>query len=147
MDIEGLLRSLNAHNVRYVVIGETAFPVHGYARATLDVDILLEATPENAARTREALLAFGYDMSDVTVAELLSKKILIRQYTLETDIHPFVKGASFDEVWARRVEDRIGETPAAFAGLDDLIRMKEAAARPKDLEDLRVLRKLRDQRR
>jgi predicted nucleotidyltransferase len=147
LDIEGLLRSLNGHNVRYVVIGATAFPVHGYARATLDVDILIEATPENAASTREALLAFGYDMSDVTVAELLSKKILIRQYTLETDVHPFVKGARFDEVWERRVEDRIGETPAAFAGLDDLIRMKEAAARPKDLEDLRVLRKLRDERR
>lgn len=147
MDIEGLLKSLNAHNVRYVVIGATAFPVHGYARATLDLDIFIEATPANAARTREALLAFGYDMSDVTVAELLSKKILIRQYMLETDIHPFVKGVSFEEVWTGRVEDRIGETPTAFAGLEDLIRMKEAAARPKDLEDLRVLRKLRDARR
>jgi hypothetical protein len=39
MDIEGLLRSLNARRVRYVVIGATAFPIHGYARATLDVDI------------------------------------------------------------------------------------------------------------
>lgn len=146
MDIEGLLRSLSAHRVRFVVIGATAFPVHGYARATLDLDIFIEATEENAARTREALLAVGYDMSDVTVAELLSKKVLIRQYLLETDVHPFVKGVRFDEVWARRVEDRIGETPAAFASLEDLIRMKEAAARPKDLEDLRVLRRLRDQR-
>ena len=32
MDTEGLLRSLNAHSVRYVIIGATAFPVHGYAR-------------------------------------------------------------------------------------------------------------------
>ncbi len=38
MDIEGLLRSLNAHSVEYVIIGATAFPIHGYARATLDVD-------------------------------------------------------------------------------------------------------------
>ena len=37
MDIERLLRLLNEHSVRYVVIGATAFPVHGYARATLDV--------------------------------------------------------------------------------------------------------------
>ncbi|HEY6547550.1 MAG TPA: DUF6036 family nucleotidyltransferase [Vicinamibacteria bacterium] len=147
MDIEGLLKSLNARSVRYVVIGATAFPVHGYARATLDVDLFIEATLENAMRTREALIAFGYDMSDVTVDELLSKKILIRQYALETDVHPFVKGATFAEVWARRVEDRIGETPTAFAGLDDLIRMKQAAGRPKDLEDLRVLCKLRDERR
>ncbi len=146
MDIEGLLKSLNAHNVRYVVIGAAAFPVHGYARATLDLDLFIEPTAENAGRAREALVGFGYDMSDVAVDEMLVKKILIRQYLLETDLHPFVKGASFDEVWARRVEDRIGETPAAFAGLDDLIRMKEAAGRPKDIEDLRVLRKLRDAR-
>jgi hypothetical protein len=52
----------------------------------------------------------------------------------------------FEEVWSRRVEDRLGRTPAAFASLDDLIRMKEAAGRPKDVEDLRVLRKLRDER-
>ena len=147
MDIEGLLKSLNAHSVRYVVIGATAFPVHGYARATLDLDLFIEPTAENAARAREALVAFGYDMSDVAVDEMLVKKILIRQYMLETDLHPFVAGATFGEVWARRVEDRIGETPAAFAGLDDLIRMKEAAGRPKDLEDLRVLRKLRDEKR
>lgn len=147
MDIEGLLKSLNAHSVRYVVIGATAFPVHGYARATLDLDLFIEPTAENAARAREAMVAFGYDMSDVAVDEMLVKKILIRQYMLETDLHPFVKGATFSEVWARRVEDRIGETRAAFAGLDDLIRMKEAAGRPKDLEDLRVLRKLRDEKR
>ena len=55
-----------------------------------------------------------------------------------------MSGVSFAEVWANRVEDRLGNTPAAFASLEDLIRMKEAAGRPKDLEDLRVLRKLRD---
>ena len=49
MDIESLLRSLNDHSVEYVLIGATAFPVHGYARATLDVDIFIRATPENAA--------------------------------------------------------------------------------------------------
>ena len=51
MDTASLLRSLNAHRVRYVVIGATAFPVHGYARATLDIDVFIEATPENAKRT------------------------------------------------------------------------------------------------
>jgi len=48
MDTESLLHSLNGHNVRYVVIGATAFPVHGYARATLDIDIFIEPTPTNA---------------------------------------------------------------------------------------------------
>ena len=143
MDIESLLRSLNDHSVEYVLIGATAFPVHGYARATLDVDIFIRATPENAQRTHQALTAFGYDLAEVTDDELLTKKVLIRQYLVEADIHPYVRGITFDEVWSRRVHDRLGQTPTAFASLDDLIRMKEAAGRPRDLEDLRVLRRLR----
>ena len=144
MDIESLLKSLNAHRARYVIIGATAFPVHGYARATLDVDLFIEPSEDNARRVRAALAEFGYDMTDVSVEDLLTKKVLIRQYFLEADIHPFVAGVTFDAVWERRLEDRIGQTPTAFASLDDLIRMKEGAGRPKDLEDLRVLRKLNE---
>lgn len=143
MDTESLLRSLNAHKVRYVVIGATAFPIHGYARATLDIDIFIDATNENAARTLAALRDTGYDVADVAVEDLQTKKLLIRQYILETDIHPFVAGVSFEEVWKNRVEDVIGETRTCFASLDDLIRMKQAAGRPKDIEDLRVLLRLR----
>ena len=146
MDIESLLRSLNARSVRYIVIGATAFPVHGYARATLDVDIFIDPNDENARRTHEALTAFGCDLGDVSIEDLRTKKLLIRQYLLEADIHPFVKGISFQEVWEQRVEDRIGETAVAFASLEHLIRMKEAAGRPKDLEDLRVLRRLKDRK-
>lgn len=146
MDTESLLRSLNAHDVRYVVIGATAFPVHGYARATLDIDIYIEATPGNAQRTLAALREVGYDVEDVTLDDLLTRKLLIRQYILETDVHPFVAGVTFEEVWHNRVEDYIGQTPAHFASLDDLIRMKQAAGRPKDLEDLIVLLKLKQAR-
>lgn len=146
MDTESLLKSLNAHNVRYVIIGATAFPVHGYARATLDIDIFIEPTPENARRTLAALRDVGYDVTDLTLEDLLTKKVLIRQHLLETDIHPFVAGVTFDEVWRNRVKDKIGETPAFFASLDDLIRMKQAAGRPKDQEDLRILKKLKQKK-
>jgi hypothetical protein len=130
--------------VRYVIIGATAFPVHGYARATLDVDILIEPTEENASRMWEALRAFGYDVTDVTIKDMLAKKILIRQYLLETDIHPSAAGVTFEQVWDNRVEGAVGETPTYFAGLDELIAMKQAAGRPKDMEDLRALLKLRE---
>ncbi len=143
MDTEGLLRSLNDHSVRYVVIGAAAFPPHGFARVTLDIDIFIEPTEENAQRTHRALNAFGYDVTDLTIEELRTKKILIRQYVVHADVHPFVAGAVFDEVWQNRISAKLGETPAFFAGLEDLIRMKRAAGRPKDLEDLRALEKLR----
>ncbi len=146
MEVEGLLRSLKEHKVRFVIIGATAFPVHGYSRATLDTDIFIEPTPLNAQRAREALRAFGYDMSDVSVEDLLTKKLLIRQYIVEADIHPFVKGTTFERIWANKVKARFGRTFVWFASLDDLIEMKQAAGRPKDKEDLKFLRRLRQKK-
>jgi predicted nucleotidyltransferase len=143
VDTEGLLRSLKEHKVRFVVIGATAFPVHGYSRATLDIDIFINPERSNADRALSALKAFGYDVSDISVDELLTHKILIRQYLVETDIHPFVKGVTFKQVWKNKVKAKFGNTFAWFASLDDLITMKQAAGRPKDIEDLKYLLKLK----
>jgi hypothetical protein len=143
MDTESLLKSLNAHDVKYVIIGASSFPIHGYVRATLDIDIFIAPERKNAENVLAALKEFGYDISDLAVADLLSKKILIRQYVVETDIHSFVAGITFDEIWATRVEELYGETPTHFSSLDALIKMKKAAGRPKDLEDLKYLTKLK----
>jgi len=143
VDTEKLLKLLKEHKVDFVVIGATAFPVHGYTRATLDIDIFIRADEANAKKTIEALKKFGYDLSDVTVKDLLTKKILIRQYAVETDIHPFVKGISFGNVWKNRIKAKFGNTYVDFASLDSLIEMKRAAARAKDLEDLKYLVRLR----
>ncbi|NQT53200.1 hypothetical protein HQ576_14165 [bacterium] len=128
------------------MIGATAFPIHGYARATLDIDVFIRPERENAERTLAALRAFGYDVTDLSVDDLLTKKVLIRQYVVETDVHPFVKGISFEQVWANKVEGQYGEAPVFYASLDDLITMKEAAGRPKDVEDLVQLRELQSRR-
>lgn len=143
MDTESLLKSLKEHKVKFVIIGATAFPVHGYSRATLDIDIFITPEISNAKKTLSALKDFGYDVSDIAVDELLTKKILIRQYLVETDIHPYVKGVSFDEVWKNKVKAKFGDTFVWFASLDDLIKMKRAAGRPKDLEDLKYLQRLK----
>jgi len=104
MDTEGLLKSLRDHQVDFVIIGASAFPVHGYARATLDIDIFIRPVRENAERTWRALREFGYDVTDIAIDDLLTKKVLIRQCIVEADIHPFVKGTTFEKVWANRVE-------------------------------------------
>jgi predicted nucleotidyltransferase len=143
VDTESLLKSLKGRKVQFIIIGATAFPVHGYSRATLDIDIFIRPDKSNAEKALSALEDFGYDISDIAVDEILTKKILIRQYLVETDIHPFVKGVSFDEVWKNRVKAKFGDTFVWFASLDDLIKMKKAAGRPKDREDLKYLLKLK----
>ncbi len=143
MDAEQLLKLLKENHVKFVIIGATAFPVHGYSRATLDIDIFIKPEKTNAQRTLKALKEFGYDVTDLTIDELLTKKVLIRQYLIETDIHPIVTGATFEKVWKNKVKAKFGKTFVWFASLDDLITMKKAASRTKDVEDLKYLLKLK----
>ncbi len=143
MDIENLLKLLKERKAKFVIIGAMAFPMHGYSRNTLDTDIFIEATRENAQRIWKGLKDFGYDVSDITIDDLLTKKLLIRQYAVETDIHPFVTGITFKEVWKNKKAGKIGKIMVNFASLDDLIKMKKAAGRKKDLSDLDILKKIK----
>jgi hypothetical protein len=79
------------------------------------------------------------------------------RYTLENDEHvdvlvarslPTVTGAriEFDALWSRRQTLPIDRATVAVPSIDDLILTKQVAARPKDLEDIRLLRILRDAR-
>jgi predicted nucleotidyltransferase len=145
--IENLLRSLNDADVRYVIIGATAFAAHGWVRATADVDLFVATDEANLARLRETLSRFGYDVTDASVEDFRRFKILLRQYDLPLDIHPFVAGVDdFERVWERRVVADLGEVRAPFASLEDLIAMKRAAGRPRDREDLLELERLRRER-
>lgn len=143
MDTEKLLRLLKENKATFVIIGATALPVYGYARATLDLDLFVKPDQENIKRVIKALREFGYDLMDLTPEDFLKNKILIRQYTVETDIHPFVKGVSFDEVWKNKIKAKFGKTEVFFPSLDDMIKMKKAAGRAIDKEDLKYLRRIK----
>jgi len=144
---ENLLRLLNESEVRYLIIGAMAFAAHGWVRATADLDLFVAADDANLDKLRTVLQRFGYDLSDAETEDFQRYKILLRQYELPLDIHPFVMGiTSFEECWQRRVAADIGGIDAFFASLDDLILMKRAANRPKDQEDLRQLESLKNRR-
>ena len=143
MDTELLLKLLKGNKVTFLVIGASAFPVYGYARATLDIDLFVKPDIENIKRVMKALKEFGYDITDLSLKDFLSSKILIRQYTVEADIHPFVKGITFDEAWKNRISAEFGKTEVFFPSLDDMIKMKRAAGRAIDREDLRYLREIK----
>jgi predicted nucleotidyltransferase len=143
MDTEKLLQLLKENRVAFVVIGASAFPVYGYARATLDIDIFIRPDTQNIQRTMRALKEFGYDLMDLTPHDFQKNKILIRQYLVEADFHPFVKGVSFERVWKNRFKGKFGKTNVNFPCLDDMIKMKKAAGRAIDREDLKFLRRIR----
>ena len=144
MDTERLLRLLKENRVLFVVIGASAFPAYGYARATLDIDIFIKPNLANVKRTMKALRQFGYDLMDLGAGDFLRNKILIRQYTVEADFHPFVRGVKFEDVWKNKIKAGFGNTEVYFPSLDDMIKMKRAAGRIKDREDLKYLKRLRE---
>jgi len=143
MDTEKLLKLLKENKAIFLVVGASAFPVYGYARATLDIDLFVKPDIENIKRVIKALKEFGYDITDLSPEDFLENKILIRQYTVEADIHPFVKGITFEEAWKNKILANFGETRVNFPCLDDMIKMKKAAGRNIDREDLKYLREIK----
>src|SRR5438093_2667159 len=68
-DFIDLLRAFADAEVRFLVVGAYALALHGRPRATGDLDIWVEATPENAERVMSALAAFGAPLTEIAVAD------------------------------------------------------------------------------
>ena len=142
---EEFIAALNAHGVRYLIIGAHAVAFHARPRATKDLDILLDATPVNAQRALAALREF-FDGADLgyTVEDLLDPQWMVQLGVapMRIDLLTEIPGCpSFEVAWAHRVDAHFGDVPASYLGLDDLIRAKEAAGRAQDHADVRVLRR------
>lgn len=70
-DFKDLLSALNAHRVRYLVVGGYAVSFHAQPRATRDLDLLISATAENGRALFAALAAFGAPLQGVTAEDLI----------------------------------------------------------------------------
>jgi len=76
--LKDVFASFQKHEVRYVVIGGIASVLYGVPRATFDLDILIDATPENTQNLLDALSEAGMGTASLTnVNEILSNEITI----------------------------------------------------------------------
>jgi hypothetical protein len=131
---------LSSRRARYVVIGGIAAIVHGVPRATFDLDLLIEPTVPNARRVLDAFLDAGLATASLTTPEsLASTEITIFKDRLRIDVQTRTPGIEFATAWARRVTMRHRGQRFHVASREDLIASKRAAARPVDLEDIRLL--------
>ena len=138
-----LYSSFVSHDVRYLLIGGAAVIVHGVDRGTLDVDILIEATPDNARRAVQALRDAGLGTAFLLEPdELLGKQIVILDDWLPVDVQTATPGIDFAQAWERREVMTVDGVPVNVLSLEDLIASKEAAGRPEDLEDVAALRRI-----
>jgi hypothetical protein len=138
--LQGVFSSFHDHNVRYVIIGGIAAILHGVPRATFDLDILIEATPDNAQRMLDALLDAGLGTASLTTAEaVLAHEITIFRDKVRIDVQTSTPGLDFAQAWARREKMNYAGQVFYVVSRNDLIASKRAAGRDRDLEDIRLL--------
>lgn len=142
-DFRDLLIELVKAKARFLIVGAHALGVHGVPRATVDLDIWIDASQENAERVWAALAAFGAPLDSLQIQETdLTQPDVVAQFGLppyRIDIMTGVSGLSFDEAWPGRVEDLFEDVRVPFLGREALIRNKRASGRTKDLADLEAL--------
>jgi hypothetical protein len=159
LDAIGILRALTSRGVDFVVIGGLAAVLHGSPRITQDIDICFATDDVNLAALGDVLVGLHASLAGVSepvpfvpdAAALKNVEVL----TLETeagklDVRARPAGAP-DYAKLRAAAERIDVAgmPVLIAGIPDLLRMKEAAGRPKDLADiaeLTAIMRLRDER-
>ena len=138
--LKDVFESFQKHEVRYIVIGGIATVLYGVPRATFDLDILIEATPENTQHLLDALSDAGMGTASLTnVDEILSNEITIFKDRVRIDVQTSTPGLRFQDAWSRRKTMEYRGQPFYVVSREDLIISKKAAGRDVDLEDARLL--------
>lgn len=160
LDIGGLLGVLARHGVDYVVIGGVATQVHGHRRTTMDLDLMPGPDSENLTCLAAALeelearpLEGDLGKAEIPVSDperLAVAAIVPPLLTRHGQVHILKepKGArAFEELRKAALVVQLAGVDVAIVSLDDLIRMKKAAGRPIDIEDIAVLSEAEDRSR
>jgi hypothetical protein len=143
-----IFAALYRHGVDYVAIGGIAANAHGSRRLTLDVDIIPAPEESNYERLAAALDDLGAPVSavDSDFRDLdprdsfdLAGATVLKLATAAGDLGLLngAPGASpYGDLRERAIEVEVRGTPVRIVSLDDLIAMKRASGRPRDLRDI-----------
>lgn len=152
---EAVIRLLGRHRVRWVLIGGLAAITHGAPIVTQDIDICHARDEENLERLADALTEVHAELrgADPCLPFRLDARTLRAgdAFTFTTDVGwldilATPRGTTGYDDLARTADafDLFGQR-VLVASVDDLIRMKRAAGRPKDLIAVEELGALRDE--
>lgn len=144
-DLVSLCRRLNEEGARYVVIGGMAMIQAGFVRATEDIDLLVDTSPDNITRLRRALLS----LPDGAVAEMadadLDQYVVVRVADeIVVDLMKAACGIEFQEASLSTHVVDIEGVSIPFASPRLLWRTKQTM-RDKDRMDLAFLRSVGNQ--
>ena len=154
-----IFKALNDANIKYVVVGGIATILHGYVRATSDIDLVVDLQVEEATKVMTVLTTAGFkpkvpvqamEFADANKREQWVKEKGMQVFSM---YHPdrigltvdlFVKHPiPFDELWSHSVVMNLDGINVRTCSIDDLITMKQQAGRHKDLADIEQLTKIK----
>lgn len=156
--VEWVLTPLEQAGVRYLVVGGVAVVLHGYLRTTLDLDLVLQLERDNLELALKALAGLGFQpqapvplsaFADPQVRESWLREKNMTVFSLWHPDHPgfavdlFIQEPfDFDAAYDRAVRVSLQEIQATVVSREDLVAMKRAASRTRDLEDIAALDEL-----
>ncbi len=157
LDPRPLLRFLDERGIAHIIIGGVAVAAHGYPRPTMDLDVVPDPDRANLTRLAGALAelrAVRAEGDEFASAEFPMDASSVDDlaaggnFRLETDLGPldvmqWVAGIGVDNLYAELAASAMAFTlddlPLRYCGLGHLRAMKQAAGRPRDLDDLEHL--------
>jgi hypothetical protein len=157
---EPIFKALNDDGVRYVVVGGLAVVLHGYARLTVDLDLVVDLVPEEALKAVRSLGAIGLQprlpVDAASFADPQQRREWVDRRNMKVfqwfdpddplrAVDVFVEEPiPFNGLWDRSLVVPLESTTVRIASREDLIHMKAAAGRPQDLDDIAFLEGLDD---
>jgi hypothetical protein len=148
-DYKDMLRALSDEKVKFILVGAYALAAHGYPRATMDIDIWVMPSPENAEAVLQALRRFGAPLHNLTKEDLLKDGTIfqIGVAPRRIDIITAASGLRFEPAYRNSIPVNIEGIEVRIPSIDDLIINKRATGRTKDLADAEALESLKNSER
>ncbi len=139
-DFKEFLVLLEQNKVDYLLIGGYAVGIHGYPRATNDMDIFIPLDLKNVERVIQTLHEFGFSNATLDLLDQPSSMVRIGIEPNKLEITNFIDGVAFEGCFQNRVRVRLEENlEVNLISLADLRINKKASGRLKDLADLENL--------
>lgn len=158
-EYEKIFSTLNRHKVKYLVVGGVAVNLYGYMRFTADIDIIILLEERNLSKMEEAMKELEYGPRLPVQLKALNDKKQVEQWMKRKNLKAYTfnppKGAmmqidiiieeslNFENIARQSTFKKAGEIRIPLVGLEDLIKMKKKANRPKDNLDLSTLQELK----
>ncbi len=142
-DYKDILVALLSEEAEFILVGAYALAAHGFPRATMDIDIWVNPSPENAGHVYAALGKFGAPIDQISVEDLTKDDTIfqIGVAPRRVDILTNITGVDFKEASKDVIKVDVDGITLNILSTEHLIKNKLATGRPKDIDDVENLKR------